>query len=93
MAGINVRQFQVFKIGTDILKMSNWDLRISKDKAMSLNLLVSLFDSQMFDLINQILTERGIKPPKRKVTNEIYYVQNEFVDLTKTLEKEHQKKK
>ena len=31
----------------------------------------------------------GIKPPKRKVTNEIYYVQNEFVDLTKTLEKEH----
>lgn len=32
----------------------------------------------------------GIKPPKRKVTNEIYYVQNEFVDLTKTLEKEHE---
>lgn len=31
----------------------------------------------------------GIKPTKRKVTNEIYYVQNEFVDLTKTLEKEH----
>ncbi len=32
----------------------------------------------------------GIKPPKRKVTNEIYYLQNEFVDLTKTLEKEHE---
>lgn len=32
----------------------------------------------------------GIKPSKRKVTNEIYYVQNEFVDLTKTLEKEHE---
>ena len=31
----------------------------------------------------------GVKPMKRKVTNEIYYVQNEFVDLTKTLEKEH----
>ena len=31
----------------------------------------------------------GIKPKKRKVTNEIYYVQNEFVDLTKSLEKEH----
>ena len=31
----------------------------------------------------------GIKPTKRKVTNEIYYVQNEFVDLTKSLEKEH----
>lgn len=32
----------------------------------------------------------GIKPTKRKVNNEIYYVQNEFVDLTKTLEKEHE---
>jgi signal transduction histidine kinase len=32
----------------------------------------------------------GIKPSKRKVTNEIYYVQNEFVDLTKSLEKEHE---
>lgn len=32
----------------------------------------------------------GIKPKKRKVTNEIYYVQNEFVDLTNSLEKEHE---
>ena len=31
----------------------------------------------------------GIKPTKRKVTNEIYYLQNEFVDLTESLEKEH----
>ena len=31
----------------------------------------------------------GIKPTKRPVTNEIYYLQNEFVDLTKSLEKEH----
>ena len=31
----------------------------------------------------------GIKPSKRKVTNEIYYLQNEFVDLTKSLDKEH----
>ena len=53
MAGIRAKQFEIFKIGTDMLKMNNWDLRISKDKAMSLNLLVSLFDSQMFDLINQ----------------------------------------
>ena len=35
MAGINVKQFQVFKIGTDILKMADWNLKISKDKAMS----------------------------------------------------------
>ena len=31
----------------------------------------------------------GVKPTKRPVTNEIYYLQNEFVDLTKSLEKEH----
>ena len=60
MAGIKVDQFEIFKIGTDIMKMSDWDLTISKDKAMSLNMLVSLFDSQMFELIKQILTERNI---------------------------------
>ena len=49
MAGIRAKQFEVFKIGTDMLKMNDWDLTLSKDKAMSLNLLVSLFDSQMFD--------------------------------------------
>ena len=68
MAGIRAKQFEVFKIGTDMLMMNNWDLQISKDKAMSLNLLVSLFDSQMFDLINQILKERGINPPKKDYT-------------------------
>ena len=31
----------------------------------------------------------GIKPKKRKVSNDIYYLQNEFVDLTESLEKEH----
>lgn len=32
----------------------------------------------------------GIKPNKRKISNEIDYIQNEFVDLTKSLEKEHE---
>ena len=32
----------------------------------------------------------GIKPKKRKITNEIYYLQNEFVDMTKSIEKEHE---
>ena len=77
MAGIKAKQFEVFKIGTDMLKMNNWDLTISKDKAMSLNLLVSLFDSQMFDLINQILKERGIKPPKRDYTRYVMSVVND----------------
>ncbi len=77
MAGINVQQFQVFKIGTDILKMSNWNLSISKDKAMSLNLLVSLFDSQMFELIAKILEERGEKIPKKDYTKYVISVVND----------------
>ena len=77
MAGIRAKQFEVFKIGTDMLKMNNWDLQISKDKAMSLNLLVSLFDSQMFDLINQILKERGINPPKKDYTRYVMSVVND----------------
>ncbi|MBR4830507.1 MAG: HAMP domain-containing histidine kinase [Bacilli bacterium] len=32
----------------------------------------------------------GIKPKKRKVLTEIGYIQNEFVDLTENLEKEHE---
>ena len=32
----------------------------------------------------------GIKPKKRKVSTEIGYIQNEFVDLTNNLEKEHE---
>jgi len=77
MAGIRAKQFEVFKIGTDMLKMNDWDLTLSKDKAMSLNLLVSLFDSQMFDLINQILTERGIRPPKKDYTRYVISVVND----------------
>jgi hypothetical protein len=77
MAGINVKQFQVFKIGTDILKMSNWNLSISKDKAMSLNMLVSLFDSQMFELIRQILDERKINIPKKDYTKYVISVVND----------------
>ena len=77
MAGINVKQFQVFKIGTDILKMSNWDLHISKDKAMSLNMLVSLFDSQMFELIRQILAERNINIPKKDYTKYVISIVND----------------
>ena len=77
MAGIKVDQFEIFKIGTDIIKMSDWDLTISKDKAMSLNMLVSLFDSQMFDLIKQILTERNITPPKKDYTKYVLSLVND----------------
>jgi hypothetical protein len=77
MAGIKANQFEIFKIGTDMLKMNDWDLKLSKDKAMSLNLLVSLFDSQMFDLIRQILEERGINPPKKDYTRYVMSVVND----------------
>lgn len=83
MAGINVKQFEVFKIGTDILKMANWNLTISKDKAMSLNMLVSLFDSQMFDLIQQILRERKIKVPHKDYTKYVMSVVNDGKNKTK----------
>ena len=83
MAGINVKQFEVFKIGTDILKMSNWNLTISKDKAISLNMLVSLFDSQMFDLIQQILKERNIKVPYRDYTKYVISIVNDGKNKTK----------
>ena len=76
MAGINVKQFEIFKIGTDILKMSDWDLQLSKDKAMSLNMLVSLFDSQMFELIRQILKERKKDIPKKDYTKYVLSLVN-----------------
>lgn len=77
MAGINVEQFDVYKIGTDILKMSNWDLQITKDKAMSLNMLVSLFDSQMFDLIRKILKERNMPIPNKDYTKYVFSLVND----------------
>lgn len=50
-------------------------------------LLVDPIDKTIEDINNY---KFGIKPKKRKATNEIYYLQNEFVDLTKSLEKEHE---
>ena len=34
MAGISVPQYEIFKIGTNKLKYSNWDLQITKEEAM-----------------------------------------------------------
>ena len=33
MAGISVPQYEIFKIGTNKLKYSNWDLQITKEDA------------------------------------------------------------
>ena len=49
-------------------------------------LLLEPIDKTINDINNY---KFGIKPVKRPTTNDIYYLQNEFVDLTKSLEKEH----
>lgn len=43
MAGISVPQYEIFKIGTDKLKYSNWNLTITKKEAFRYQELVSLF--------------------------------------------------
>ena len=57
MAGIQVPQYEIFKIGTDQLKYYNWDLTISKQEAMKFNELIALFEAQEFRLIAQILDQ------------------------------------
>lgn len=55
MAGIKVPQYDIFKIGTKKLKYYNWDLQITKRDAFKRNEIVSLFESQTFRLIADIL--------------------------------------
>jgi len=55
MAGINVPQYDIFKIGTKRLKHNKWDLTITKKEAFQCNEIVALFESQEFRLIAQIL--------------------------------------
>lgn len=57
MAGINVPQYEIFKIGTDQFKYNNWDLTISKNEALKFNELIALFEAQEFRLIAQILNK------------------------------------
>ncbi len=60
MAGIKVPQYDIFKIGTKKLKYYNWDLQITKRDAYKRNEMVSLFESQEFRLIADIL-QKDIK--------------------------------
>lgn len=55
MAGINVPQHKIFKIGTTQLKYSNWDLRLTKDEALRFDQIIPLFEGTEFRLIAQIL--------------------------------------
>ena len=54
---------------------------------ISNEILLKPIDDTIGDIKNY---KFGIKPKKRKVSTEIGYIQNEFVDLTKNLEKEHE---
>lgn len=56
MAGISVPQYEIFKIGTNKLKYSDWNLQISKKDAFKFQELVALFEAQEFRIMaNKIL--------------------------------------
>ena len=57
MAGINVPQYEIFKLGTKKLKYNNWNLNISKRDAFPLNETIDLFEAQEFRLIAKILNK------------------------------------
>lgn len=59
MAGISVPQYEIFKIGTNKLKCSNYDLWISKKEAFRYQELISLFEGQHF----RIMAEQILKQP------------------------------
>lgn len=59
MAGINVPQYEIFKIGTNKLKYYDWNLTITKKDAFRFQELVSLFEAQEFRIMaNNILHKK-----------------------------------
>ena len=74
MAGIKVPQYDIFKIGTDKLKYSNWNLNISKKDAFKYQELVPLFEGQHFRIMaNKILNEniKDIDAKIQKLNDEL----------------------
>ena len=59
MAGINVPQYKVYKIGTTDLayKENNWYYTIDESEALKREQLVCLFESQLFRIIAKILNK------------------------------------
>lgn len=55
MAGISVPQYEIFKIGTNKLKYSNWDLQITKEDAFKYQELISLFEAQRIYFLTMLL--------------------------------------
>lgn len=61
MAGISVPQYEIFKIGTNKLKYSNWNLQITKKEAFKYQELISLFEAQEFRMMANKILEKPIK--------------------------------
>lgn len=60
MAGISVPQYEIFKIGTNKLKYSNWNLQITKEEAFKYQELISLFEAQEFRIMANKILEKPI---------------------------------
>ncbi len=60
MAGINIPQYEIYKIGTNKLKYSNWDLKITKKEAFKFQELVSLFEAQEFRIMAKKILNKEI---------------------------------
>lgn len=61
MAGINVPQYDIYKLGTDKLKYYDWDFWTNKKEAYKNQELVSLFESQAFRIIANMIIKNDIK--------------------------------
>lgn len=61
MAGISVPQYEIFKIGTNKLKYSDWNLNITKKEAFRYQELVSLFEGQEFRIVANMILKRNIR--------------------------------
>ena len=60
MAGIKVPQHEIFKISTDKLKHSKWDLTITRKEAFINEELTPLFQCEQFRAIQRIVGEKNI---------------------------------
>lgn len=61
MAGMNIPQYEIFKIGTDKLRYSDWALQITKTEAFQLQELVSLFEAQEFRIMANKILKKDIR--------------------------------
>ena len=61
MAGISVPQYEIFKIGTNKLKYSNWNLEITKVDAFKYQELISLFEAQEFRIMANKILRKNLK--------------------------------